>query len=345
MPDVFISYSRKDKAFVQVLHQALLESHYDSWVDWEDIPLTADWWEEIKTGIEAADTFIFVISPDSIESKVCRQEIDHAVVYNKRLVPIVRRDGFDMARVHPDLGKANWLFFQTDSDFDMTFQTLVKTLNTDLAHVKAHTKLLVRALEWEHKDKTDDILLRGGELDDANRWLQQALVAAKQPAPTPTQLGFIQASQALADRLRQQEQAEQQRQLRQARRAALTAIVAGIIMTGLASFAFTQKRQVETVQESQINALSRYSLALTESDKSFDALLEALRAGQQLRKQLNWADDNTHSHVLTALQAAVYEEGWREQNRLTGHTNDVNRLAISPDGQLIASASRDHTVR
>ncbi|ESA34684.1 wd40 repeat-containing protein [Leptolyngbya sp. Heron Island J] len=60
MPDVFISYSRKDKAFVQVLHQALLESHYDSWVDWEDIPLTADWWEEIKAGIESADTFIFV---------------------------------------------------------------------------------------------------------------------------------------------------------------------------------------------------------------------------------------------------------------------------------------------
>ncbi|ESA34681.1 wd40 repeat-containing protein [Leptolyngbya sp. Heron Island J] len=260
-------------------------------------------------------------------------------------MPIVRRDGFDMPLVHPDLGKANWLFFQADSDFDAVFQTLVKTLNTDLTHVKAHTKLLVQALEWEHKDKTDDILLRGGELDDANRWLQQALVTAKHPVPTPTQLGFIQASQALADRLRQQEQAEQQRQLRQARRAALTAIVAGLIMAGLALFAFAQKRQVETVQESQINALSRYSLILTESGNSFDGLLEALRAGQQLRKQLKRADDTTHSQVLTALQTAVYQQGWREHNRLTGHTNDVERLAISPDGQLIASASRDHSIR
>ncbi len=66
MTDVFISYSRKDKAFVQVLHQALTQSKYDAWVDWQDIPLTADWWEEIKSGIEAADTFVCVISPDSM---------------------------------------------------------------------------------------------------------------------------------------------------------------------------------------------------------------------------------------------------------------------------------------
>ena len=82
MTDVFISYSRKDKAFVQVLNQALTNSKYDAWVDWENIPLTADWWEEIKAGIEAADTVIFVISPASIASKVCGQEIDHAAENN-----------------------------------------------------------------------------------------------------------------------------------------------------------------------------------------------------------------------------------------------------------------------
>ena len=70
MTDVFISYSRKDKAFVQVLNQALVESKYDAWVDWENIPLTADWWEEIKAGIEGADTFVCVISPDSITTAI-----------------------------------------------------------------------------------------------------------------------------------------------------------------------------------------------------------------------------------------------------------------------------------
>ncbi|MEA5467223.1 toll/interleukin-1 receptor domain-containing protein [Leptothoe sp. PORK10 BA2] len=345
MPDVFISYSRKDKAFVKALHQALEKSNHDSWVDWEDIPLTADWWEEIQAGIEASDTFIFVISPDSIASQVCRQEIDHAIEHNKRLIPIVRREGFDMELVHPELGKANWLFFQEQNDFDAAFHSLIKTLNTDLDHVKTHTKLLVRAREWEHKSKTDDILLRGSELTQASAWLQQGLVEAKQPPPSSLQVSFIQASQALRDRLIKEEQEEQKQKLRQARQMALGAVVSGIIMAGLALFALNQKRQVEIVQESQINALSSYSLSLTKSGKSFDALIEALRAGQQLRKQLNRRNDNTRSRVLTALQAAIYTDGWREHNRLTGHTNDVNRLAISPDGQTIASASRDHTVR
>ena len=68
MADVFISYSRKDKSFVQRLFEALETDSRDAWVDWEDIPLTADWWAEIQEGIEASDTFVFVISPDSAVS-------------------------------------------------------------------------------------------------------------------------------------------------------------------------------------------------------------------------------------------------------------------------------------
>ena len=79
MSDVFISYSRKDKDFVRRLHDSITKANRESWVDWEDIPTAADWWREICNGIEAADTFIFVISPDSVESNVCRDEIVHAV--------------------------------------------------------------------------------------------------------------------------------------------------------------------------------------------------------------------------------------------------------------------------
>ncbi|NEP60593.1 MAG: TIR domain-containing protein, partial [Symploca sp. SIO2G7] len=345
MTDVFISYSRKDKAFVQVLNQALSSRKYDAWVDWENIPLTADWWEEIKAGIEGADTFIFVISPDSIESKVCGQEIDHAVENNKRLLPIVYREGFDMSRVRPALGKHNWLFFRAQDKFETAFRQLVETLDTDLEHVKAHTRMLVRALEWEQKNKIEDILLRGNEAELAINWLQEAIVAAQQPTPTALQVAFIRASQGLRERLRKQEQARQRRKLRRTRWIAIGAIAVGATMAGLTLFALNQKKQVEIVQESQINALSRYSLSLTSSGKTFDGLLEALRAGQQLRRQLGRVTQQTQSNVLTALQTSVYEKGWREHNRLSGHTNDVNRLAISPDGQIIASASRDQTIR
>jgi TIR domain len=48
MTDVFISYSRKDKAFVQQLFQALRDNKRDVWVDWEDIPLASEWLTEIS---------------------------------------------------------------------------------------------------------------------------------------------------------------------------------------------------------------------------------------------------------------------------------------------------------
>jgi TIR domain len=61
--DLFISYSRKDREFVLRLNQALEKRDYDVWVDLEDIPPTADWMEEVRSGIEGADAYVFVISP------------------------------------------------------------------------------------------------------------------------------------------------------------------------------------------------------------------------------------------------------------------------------------------
>ena len=48
---VFISYSRKDKAFVRKLNDSLDSSGVDAWVDWEGIPLSSDWMEEITRAI------------------------------------------------------------------------------------------------------------------------------------------------------------------------------------------------------------------------------------------------------------------------------------------------------
>lgn len=78
MADVFISYSRKDRGFVRKLHDALAKLNRDTWVDWEDIPLSAAWLQEIYAGIDAADNFVFVISPESVDSTTCQQEISRA---------------------------------------------------------------------------------------------------------------------------------------------------------------------------------------------------------------------------------------------------------------------------
>jgi len=92
MTDVFISYSRRDKQFVAGLNEQLKQRGKETWVDWEGIMPSEEWLKEIYAAIEASDCVVYVLSPDSIASEVCGQEIDHAVANNKRLIPIVYRD-------------------------------------------------------------------------------------------------------------------------------------------------------------------------------------------------------------------------------------------------------------
>ena len=181
---VFVSYSQRDKAFVQRLCDAFKVHQQTIWVDWEDIPPNADWRQEIFEGIVAANTFLFVLSPDSVASYECGVEIDHALKQNKRLMPILWRD-VDPKAVHPALSALNWIYFQDNDNFDHAFQSLLTAINTDLEHVRFHTRLLQRSLEWDTKAREESFLLRGKDLEEVEQWLASG--ADKQPQPTHLQ--------------------------------------------------------------------------------------------------------------------------------------------------------------
>ena len=52
MIKLFISYSRKDKDAAVKLNNALEKMELETWIDWDDIPPTADWWNQVQKGIE-----------------------------------------------------------------------------------------------------------------------------------------------------------------------------------------------------------------------------------------------------------------------------------------------------
>jgi len=198
---VFISYSRKDKAFVKNIYDALRVEDRKIWVDWEDIPPSNDWLDEIHRGIENSDAFLFVLSPDSIKSEVCNWEVDHAVKNGKRIIPVVCRD-VDYREVRKELASLNWIFFRQDGDdFDAAMKLLLKALDVDLRHAQYHTKLLTRAIEWERHDFEKSLLLKGNDLQRAKHWLS-ASALGKEPKPTTLHLSFITASDSLASSMK-----------------------------------------------------------------------------------------------------------------------------------------------
>ena len=159
MPSLFISYSRKDIVAARKLTEAFKNLGLDFWIDWEGIPPTVDWWREIEKGIEEADMFLFLLSPDSVKSAVCKREIEHAARNGKRLIPIVVRDS-KAAESPPELQPLNWIFFRSEDDFDGSLGKLTTAINTDYEWVQTHRQLQVKALEWERNHLENSFLLR-----------------------------------------------------------------------------------------------------------------------------------------------------------------------------------------
>src|SRR3712207_2266059 len=197
MADVFISYAREDQEFVRKLQEALEEHDRNRWIEWKDIPLTAKWKEEVVSAIEQADSFAAVISPDFIVSTPCREELDHAAHNHKRMVPLWHRDVAD-EEVPPDLAAHQYVFLREEDDFEDSFERLLEALDTDMEWVHDHTRLLVRAKEWESKGHDSSMLLRGSELREAEEW--QARAAEKEPKPTSLQSDYILASRRAVSR-------------------------------------------------------------------------------------------------------------------------------------------------
>lgn len=191
MADVFLSYAREDSPFVKRLQQALSDQGRDVWVDWEDIPPSAEWLAEIAAAVEAADTFVFVLTPASLGSETCLYELKHAHENNKRIVPVVSRD-VEAPHVPESLARLNWLFFREKDDFDTAFRTLIATIETDLGWVRAHTRLLVRAREWESHRQDTSYVLQGADLEEVESWLSRA--ADSKPRTTQLQMEYISAS-------------------------------------------------------------------------------------------------------------------------------------------------------
>jgi formylglycine-generating enzyme required for sulfatase activity len=180
---VFISYSRKDEDFAQELLAGLELVGFEPYLDKHDIAAGEDWAARLGRLIEAADTVVFVISPDAVASERCVWEVDHSVSLKKRLLPIVWRR-VEEAQVPQSLKQLNYIFFDRPLTFVSSLKALATALRTDHEWVREHTRIGEAALRWHLRGRAEALLLRGEELTAAKAWL----VAQPQYAPEPTLL-------------------------------------------------------------------------------------------------------------------------------------------------------------
>lgn len=206
---------------------------------------------------------------------------------------------------------------------------------------------------WVDSHSQDEaLLLRGQALKNAQAWAEgkslstsdYQFLAASQALEKQTVQGALAASEQ-ANQILTQAQAQAKRTIRRGLLglSLLSLTAASLVgISGLLAWKTTQQQQQVALGEIQMLALGAQTSF--EAHQGLEALLQSLEGGLKLQR-LGWnqADLHLRSQVEKSLRQSL---NWvRERNRLQGHGDVVTRVKFSPDGQLLASASWDKTVK
>jgi len=168
------------------------------WIDTSGIADAEVFPQAIKSAIEESDAFLFIITPASVASCFCEQEVTYARSLAKRIVPVLREPVPDV-EIPEEIRNRNWIPSTDRDDYDASLARVVRALDTDLELRKEHTRILVKALEWDHEGKERSFLLRGAELKAAEGWLTRTGPGAEQES-TAVQRDYVLASRRAATR-------------------------------------------------------------------------------------------------------------------------------------------------
>lgn len=328
----------------------------DTWVDWEDIPPAVDWLDQILQGIERADAFVFLVSPDSAASEVCKVEVEHARKNHKRIIPILVRDA-DPKNVVPTIRNLNWINLREQDDFSNGLEKVKVAITLDIEWVQEHRRLQVRALEWDRK-KDSSLLLRGGDL----RRARQMLMSAEKNDPKPSDLQKMYMEYSEKDERRKTT-------------LWVSAAIVVVIMAILSILAVTQSRlatanekiarqQEALAKQNEELANQNAELANKNAKLAFDARLKAENNEVIARAQRSAAraqiyqsrTGGLYTSTLFAIDSWLLNESSEAETILRKNISllpvpvaqlkqggSINALEFSPDGTVFITASADGT--
>lgn len=123
-PLLFLSYARADAASVERLHAALVRGGRRVWRDAEELPADpVDWRTGVACAIDAAAVVVFVISPESVASPMCRYELEYAAQRGKQIVPLLLRD-VETGGVPGVLASRRWVPARGDDEWETALEYL-----------------------------------------------------------------------------------------------------------------------------------------------------------------------------------------------------------------------------
>jgi len=124
MSHVFISYSRKDAEFAEMLREQVKEAGFDVWMD-SILPAGFDWRQEIDQAIRQAFVLLVIVSPDSRASEYVTYEWAFALGLGLKVIPLLIKP----TPVHPRLETVQHVDFSHAEWSESSWQRLLEGLH------------------------------------------------------------------------------------------------------------------------------------------------------------------------------------------------------------------------
>ncbi|MEH1902891.1 MAG: AAA-like domain-containing protein, partial [Nostoc sp.] len=205
-----------------------------------------------------------------------------------------------------------------------------ETQRNQAKHQAENARTQQQKAEEERREAEKQKSIANQESERAKKGEEQAKSAQQLAQESGKKLANALEQTKVAEQLARQRQAEAEKQQKIAQKQEQQATVAK---------ADADKGQINA----EIRADSLKSQNLMASNLELDALLAGLKVGKRLKKPDKNVEPDTQLLAVATLQQVIY--GVKERNRLEGHSSSVLGVAFSPDGQTIASASDDNTVK
>jgi len=111
MANVFISYNRQSESIVKILISDIEILGNTVWFD-QKASGGQVWWDQILAQIRNCEVFVFVLTPESLDSEACKREYNYADALGKLILPILVVDGISTNVLPTVLSKVQFVDYR-----------------------------------------------------------------------------------------------------------------------------------------------------------------------------------------------------------------------------------------